>query len=322
MTFNWIDWIILAVVLYQAYQGWETGIVSLGSSFISFAVSFWLAITYHNQVSQFLTDKFGIAASWSLVLGYLTVAIVSQFLIGELLYVASLRLPKQIRDSKFNTWLGAIISAGNGLLVLTLFFLIILGLPLRGTVKKDITNSTLGSRLVNFANRYGGPLKSSVDQMQKEAVKFFTIDPSSKENINLNIDAKPGDLFVDDASERQMVVLVNQERAKVGSPELVIDVRLTEAARAHSRDMFENRYFSHISPDGKDPAQRLKDAGIEFSAMGENLAYSPDLPTAHQGLMNSPEHKKNILDPAFHHIGIGIISTESWGMMVTQEFMN
>lgn len=56
--------------------------------------------------------------------------------------------------------------------------------------------------------------------------------------------------------------------------------------------------------------------------MGENIGYAPDVDTAHRGLMNSPEHKKNILDPAFHRVGIGIISTKSFGIMVTQDFAN
>jgi uncharacterized protein YkwD len=77
-----------------------------------------------------------------------------------------------------------------------------------------------------------------------------------------------------------------------------------------------------VTPDGKDPAARLTDAGITYTAIGENIAYAPDVTTAHQGLMDSPEHKKNILDPAFHRIGIGIISTDSFGSMYTQEFAN
>jgi hypothetical protein len=42
-------------------------------------------------------------------------------------------------------------------------------------------------------------------------------------------------------------------------------------------------------------------------ALGENLAFAPNLATAHRGLMLGPGHRENILRPAFGHIGIGII---------------
>lgn len=320
MPLNWIDWIIIVVVGYQTFRGWEAGIVSLGSSFISFAVSLWLAISYHGPVAAFLTEKFGITTSWSLVLGYVIVALLSEMAIAELLFILSKRLPNKLLNSKLNSWFGAFLSGVNGILVFTFFLLIIIALPLRGTIKSDIQKSTIGGWLVRAAERYGGPIKSEMEQIRKEAIKFLTIAPSSKENITIDVAPKPSDLKIDESAENQMVIFVNAERTRAGLSPVTADSSIVQVARAQSRDMFTRRYFSHYSPEGKDAGDRLKEGGVTFVVAGENLAYAPDVKTAHEGLMNSPEHKKNILEPQFHHIGIGIISTESFGIMVTQNF--
>jgi uncharacterized protein YkwD len=117
-----------------------------------------------------------------------------------------------------------------------------------------------------------------------------------------------------------MVVLVNQERASRGISPLVVDPTMRDVARAYSRDMFLNKYFSHYDPKGHDAAYRLQHADVQFFVAGENLAFAPTLKIAHQGLMNSEGHQKNILDPQFHRVGIGIIDGGIWGKMFTQEF--
>jgi uncharacterized protein YkwD/uncharacterized membrane protein required for colicin V production len=322
MPFNWIDWIIIAVIAYNVYQGWQAGLVYLGASFLSFAAALWFAVVLNSPVSGFLTEKFGIASVWSTIFAYIAVAVFSQMLISGFLKTILSRLPEKILKSKVNNGLGAVISGLNGIIVITLVLLIILVLPIRGTIKKDIAGSRIGGFMTVYAKQFGGPLESTINQFGKAAAKFVTIAPSSKESVTLDVAPKTSDLFTNDVDERRMVELINGERTKIGIPRLTVDVNLVSAARAHSRDMFTRRYFSHVTPDGKDPAQRLTDAGIKYNLMGENIAYAPDVATAHRGLMDSPEHKANILDPAFLHVGIGIVSTDSFGSMYTQEFTN
>lgn len=322
MPFNWIDWIIIVVLGYSGFQGWEEGLVLLGASFISFAAALWLAVVLNPVVSGFITEKFGIASGWSSVFSYIAVAVFFQMLIAGVLKTLLSRLPEKITKSKVNNWLGALISALNGLVFVIFILLIILVLPIRGTIKKDIQSSKIGGFFVGYAEVYGGPLQATINQFGKVAAKFVTVDPKSTESITIDVAPKATDLTVNDVDERQMVEYVNEERTKAGVPKLTVDITMVTVAREHSRDMFLHRYFSHVSLDGKDPATRLTDAGIKYSAMGENIAYAPDVTTAHQGLMNSPEHKANILDPAFHRIGIGIISTDSFGSMYTQDFAN
>jgi uncharacterized protein YkwD len=86
--------------------------------------------------------------------------------------------------------------------------------------------------------------------------------------------------------------------------------------------MFARGYFSHVSPDGKDLADRMQRAKAGYLTAGENLALAPTLFSAHSGLMRSPGHRANILRPQFGRVGIGILDGGTRGLMVTQAFRN
>jgi uncharacterized protein YkwD len=150
--------------------------------------------------------------------------------------------------------------------------------------------------------------------------KLITVEPGSEERVELPFkveNSKP-----EPALEEQMLDLVNRERISRGLKPLAADPELVPVARAHSSDMFSRGYFSHYTPEGKDPFERMKDAGIKFRTAGENLALAPTLQLAHTGLMNSPGHRANILNPSFGRMGIGITSGGRRGIMVSQEFRN
>jgi uncharacterized protein YkwD len=84
--------------------------------------------------------------------------------------------------------------------------------------------------------------------------------------------------------------------------------------------MFQQGYFAHVDPDGTTPFDRMKRGGVTFRAAGENLALAPTVDVAHEGLMNSPGHRANILNPSFHRIGIGVADGGMHGKMFTQNF--
>jgi uncharacterized protein YkwD len=105
---------------------------------------------------------------------------------------------------------------------------------------------------------------------------------------------------------RQVVELVNSERAKVGCPPLQISLQLTAAAQGHSEDMAHTDYFSHTSLDGRSPWDRFREEGYEFWSAGENIAAGYQTPAAVMaGWMDSEGHRANILDCDFEDIGVG-----------------
>jgi uncharacterized protein YkwD/uncharacterized membrane protein required for colicin V production len=321
-NFNWIDWTIIAILIYYAFAGWQAGFTDLVFSFLSFLIALALAIKFHAPVGNFLAQKFAVPTIWTTVFGYVVVGFIAEVVLAEISYLFIRNLPQKLLESKLNKLLGIVVSVCNGLILIAFFLLVILALPLQGTIKSDVNASEIGSYIVSMSEKYGAPVESTIKEARDTASKFMTVEPGSTESIALNISVTANDLKTDTVDETAMLVLVNAERAKVGVAPLAVNAQLVAVARAHSTDMYLRKYFSHVTPEGLSPADRLDKAGISYLDAGENLAYAPDLATAHTGLMNSPGHRANILDPAFHHVGIGIISTTNYGIMVTQDFTN
>ncbi len=135
--------------------------------------------------------------------------------------------------------------------------------------------------------------------------------------------------------ERQMLELINAERAKVGAPPLLLELNLNEAAEAHTEWMLSVDTFSHTGIGGSSPGTRMSNVGFDFSGSwgwAENIAgrtisspsgYADEVISLHMQLMNSIGHRNNILNPSLEYIGIGIEIGEYKGStwaMVTQNF--
>ena len=135
--------------------------------------------------------------------------------------------------------------------------------------------------------------------------------------------------------ESLLFILTNKERKKRGLGELRFDKRLRIAARQHSNDMLNRKYFSHNSGDkiNETPLHRIYNSGLPVLVVGENLAENkgdlvetllksnPDslARVILKKWMNSPAHKENILTPEFTHLGIGSITYKNT-QKVTQNF--
>jgi uncharacterized YkwD family protein len=110
------------------------------------------------------------------------------------------------------------------------------------------------------------------------------------------------------AYEKQVVDLVNKERAKYGISALTINEELCNGARMKSRDLHDNRYFSHTSPTYGSPFQMMKSLGISYRTAGENIAMGYGSPEAVvRAWMNSEGHRANILNRSYTEIGVGYI---------------
>ena len=101
--------------------------------------------------------------------------------------------------------------------------------------------------------------------------------------------------------------MINAERAQRGLNTLTFDDDIATVARKHSKDMVDNNYFDHTNKSNQSPFDRLKHDGISFNGAGENIASGQQSSIyAHQGLMNSLGHRKNILRKEFKNIGVGV----------------
>ncbi|MGD0923151.1 MAG: CAP domain-containing protein, partial [Terriglobia bacterium] len=119
--------------------------------------------------------------------------------------------------------------------------------------------------------------------------------------------------------ERQMWALVNRDRldpatsAETGgrAQPLRWNENLAAVARAHSRNMLEQRFFDHVDPEGRTLSTRINAAGIPWRASGENIAIYGTVLGAEAAFMNEPRfqhnHRANILDAKYTDVGIGIV---------------
>lgn len=133
---------------------------------------------------------------------------------------------------------------------------------------------------------------------------------------------QPGDTTPTDLrrAEREMLQMINAARAQAGLKPLTFDEKLAAVARGHSADMAANHFFAHVSPRYGDLSARMKRAGLQARAFTENLAQNRTLAGAHEGLMDSPGHRKNILDPRVSRVGIGIVRGAGEAIIVAQNF--
>jgi uncharacterized protein YkwD len=124
--------------------------------------------------------------------------------------------------------------------------------------------------------------------------------------------------------ERQIFQLTNEARRKNGLPPLASDSSLARKAREKSDDMLMKHYFSHTSPEGKTFKERMQEEKpASFSTisrageniyMGHRFDYSVDIKTQARlivdGWMTSPGHRRNMLDPTYTHLGVGVAAKD------------
>lgn len=109
--------------------------------------------------------------------------------------------------------------------------------------------------------------------------------------------------------EKEVVRLVNVERAKYGLGALTENWELSRIARYKSQDMHDVGYFSHTSPTYGSPFTMIKNFGLTYRSAGENIAYGYRTPSdVVTGWMNSPGHRANILNSSFKQIGVGYVA--------------
>ncbi|MCG8482455.1 MAG: CAP domain-containing protein [Clostridia bacterium] len=122
--------------------------------------------------------------------------------------------------------------------------------------------------------------------------------------------------------EKQVIDLVNQERAKAGLSPLKENTELANVAEVKAEDMRDNNYFSHTSPVYGSPFDMMKQFGIKYSYAGENIAKGQRSPEqVMNGWMNSEGHRANILNSNFTEIGVGYVTDSNGGTYWVQMFI-
>lgn len=120
--------------------------------------------------------------------------------------------------------------------------------------------------------------------------------------------------YATEMSSSGLLSATNSQRAQNGGlAALTLNSKLAAAAQAKANDMVARNYWSHNTPDGKEPWTFIDAQGYDYQKAGENLAYgfatSSDAVT---GWMNSPSHRANMLDTSYKEVGFGFANSSDF----------
>ena len=158
-----------------------------------------------------------------------------------------------------------------------------------------------------------------------------------------------------DALDRLVWEATNQTRLRLAQGAVVWSDTLAQIARHHSEDMARRGYFDHVSPDGQTPQDRGVAGGVECRKpvdagrvsvgvsenlyrttryervverhVGTSVSRRIDWLTANEiadatveSWLESPGHRRLLLDPTFDAVGIGVALGPHDLVYITQVF--
>ncbi len=316
---NAVDIGILVVVGIFAVGGLRRGFLLGVIDLIAFGLALVVGARFAANVAGPLVNL-GLTVELAMGAGFVIATVVSLAVIGfmERILVAPLgTLTAATPLGWANGVLGLLPGAIRGLGVAALFVLLLSAFP-----------PELGLRRLTATSRLAEPIARTGQQALDAGLEWAGIDlqalgmpyqAAGTSTIELPFSGIT-DLQPDPQAEETLLALINHERALAGLVPLQPDQELAEVGRRHGRDMFDLGFFGHTSPTSGSPADRLAAAGLQFALSGENIALAPTAEQAHEGLMNSPAHRANMLNPGFTRVGIAALRSADHGLMITQEF--
>ncbi len=317
---NYIDLLLILIFLLCIWASIRQGFILSSLSLLSWVGSLAAGFLAYRPLASFLHDLMPFAGFWLPPLSFMIGVLLGKLLFDVIITWLLNRIPGRAHNNPVNKLLGAIPGVANGLIWVILLSGILLLVPFTTGLSKQTRESALASRLVeriswlddSLSPVFSEALNSTLPKKHKEA--------GHDEFIKLPFKVKAPTVRTD--LEAEMLTLVNKERTERGLKPLKADPQMAIVARKHSVDMFARSYFSHYTPESADPFARMKKGKIVFLTAGENIALAQTLAVAHTGLMNSPGHRANILNPAYGRLGIGILDGGIYGLMITQNFRN
>lgn len=317
---NYVDIILLLVMALAVWGGWRKGFIIGSINLIVWIGSLLAGFFFYQYAGNLLKEAFPRLGVWTLPIAFLMIVVLSRLILGAIFSLILRNTPNETHAHGVNRFLGIFPGIVNGIIYTTLIAALLLSVPLMYGITQKAKESSLTKRLAVNVGWLDDKLSPIFDEAVKKSLSRTTVEPESDETVKLNF--KVNDTKARPDLEMKMLQLVNQERTKRGLKPLQWDPEILPVARAHSQDMFARGYFSHYTLEGKDPFDRMKAANIKYYSAGENLALGPTLSICHEGLMNSPGHRANILNPTYGRVGIGILDGGAYGLMISQEFRN
>lgn len=323
---NLVDLLILVIIAYFAFQGFNQGIISIAIELAGYILSYIVALRY-GSLGTSLVGKYlpqGLPASYEATIGIALIWTLSMFVYYLLAPFIIQFIPPFITHSTVNRVGGVLGSMLKGLIFISIVLFVMALLPLPAQIRTPISQSVIASRIIDETNAFEQKFGGNVTAYISDTIKQITLIPS-------NLSSQPAEKLielgytvsntsVDTSDEMTMFNYVNTQREAHHLKPLKLNQTLTTVAQNYGKYMFANGFFGHITPSGQSPYDRITKTGINFTYVGENIAKAPDVASADTGFINSPEHKANILDVNYTQIGVGVIDGGEYGKMFVQDF--
>ncbi len=316
--FNIFDYIVFIFFAIYIFEDISFGIIPSAISLASTLLAFFTGLAFYPGVSSVIAKYFALTKGISDAIAFLIIVGISFIAVSAVLAFLRRRYLVIKFPKKADMIGGGIFGALSFFFIASFAVALLLSFPVSEVIKESIRSSTTGRFLFTRTQGIEREVRKIFGGAIEETINFLTIKPNSNQTVQLNFTTKSAK--IDERSEREMLELVNLARKQNGIPEILLSEELRDVAREHARDMLERGYFSHYTPEGLSPFDRLEMAKINYMYAGENLAFAPDVQIAMNGLMKSTGHRENILSGNFKKGGIGVIDAGIFGKMFVQEF--
>ena len=315
---NYPDLIVIVLIAIGSWVGYKRGFINTVLLLLKWLLAVTGAIYFYIPLSTVIKENFAVQEQWLFPLSFGIVFAVFYFPIHILGKIIQRRIRPEIHRSLLNKRAGLVPGLIAGLCMVVMSVKLIL-LSEWHSISVTVRNSATPS-LIEDNTAW---LNASVaDIFNNKPGTQISEAFEAKEGLNQSPEFKSDQYTEVPILEIQLLNFVNAERIKRHVRPVTADLLMQHVAAVHTVDMFVNGYFSHSDLEGKTPFDRLRKWGVLYTVAGENLAHSYDLQSAHAGLMNSPGHRSNILNPKFGRLGICVLDGGENGLMIAEEFRN
>ena len=319
-----IDFVLGLTLAGLAVRGWSRGFAREAMDLVGVVAGLLLAFRLGAPLGDELVARFGMAPE----AGQIVAAVVIFLLVGAGAAVGAHYLSKALTLpglSLGNRVLGVGIALASGVFLLLLLVSLARVASLPDQVVAVIDDSRVVGAVAapdSVSSRWfhalaGDRVVEAVTNLEREVgVRRVVLEEGERASIPA---AEPSELTASFQESRDVYDLVNRARLEAGRDPLAWSPSLAKVARAHAGEMYRRGYFSHRSPVTGSPLDRVLDAGIVIGRVGENLALAATPIAAHQGLMESNGHRRNLLATSWTTVGIGVVDGPL-GLMVVEVF--
>lgn len=317
---NSLDAFIIIVFIFYVYSDSRRGFLCLTADLIGIVIVFIVASSSYMVVANFISVNFNLETPLAQSMSFLGIWLICQMAFYGLSRIILFHTSNKIKESKANRYLAILPAIAKGIILLVVVIILVMTLPFDPQIKTALSESFIAALTTKYAVGAESKMEQFTGSPTQAMAKLNTLLLATPDETTV-LDFSTNSMAIDTVAEQTLLTKINAERQKAGEVPLTEDLLIRNVARAHSRDMLANGYFYHTSKTGLTLFDRFVRANVNFLAAAENIALAPTADLIHTGLMNSPKHKANILDPSFTKIGIGVMKSQ-YGLMVTEDFAN